>query len=117
MKLPSNTTGTERPDFIARYFLRRLAMAHRKRPNRKPRIQYTNALVETILIFVGLPVIGLAGIVMISSLRWAPQILTKGPEISQLGLAIYSVDILCGHRAPLARAKTQKIQRRSVRLC
>src|ERR1700722_1539719 len=55
MTLPSKPSGTKRPDFIARYFLRRLAMAHRDSPTRKPSIQYTNALVETILMFVGLP--------------------------------------------------------------
>jgi hypothetical protein len=37
-------------------------MAHRDSPNRKPSIQYTNALVETILIFVGSPMIALASL-------------------------------------------------------
>jgi hypothetical protein len=99
MTLPSNTTDTERPDFIARYFLRRLAMAHRESPSRKPSIQYTNAFVETILIFVGMPMIGLTSTVLLSSLRWAPQILPKGHGFSRLGAAIivWTLSVIIGH--------------------
>lgn len=95
----SNPTAAEKPDFIARYFLRRLAMAHRESPRRKPSIQYTNALVETILIFVGMPVIGLASVLLITSLRWGPLILTKSPGFSQLGGAaiLWLFSVIVGH--------------------
>jgi hypothetical protein len=99
MTLPGNPTGTEKPDLIARYFLRRLAMAHRESPSRKPSIQYTNALVETILIFVGLPMIALASIVLIPNLRWVSQILPKGSRFPQLGFAIilWTLSVVIGH--------------------
>ena len=71
--MPISANAVEKPDFIARYFLRRLAMAYRESPSRKPSIQYTNALLETILIFIGLPMMGLASLVLIPSLRWAPE--------------------------------------------
>jgi hypothetical protein len=97
--MPISANPLEKPDFIARYFLRRLAMAHRQSPSRKPSIQYTNAFVETILIFVGMPVIGLTSIALLSSLRWAPQILPKGHGFSQLGVAIiiWTLSVIIGH--------------------
>ena len=88
-----------KPDFIARYFLRRLAMAHRERPDRKPRIQYTNAFVETILIFVAMPMGGLASVALLAILRWAPQVLPKGFGFSQMGaaLALWSLSVVVGY--------------------
>jgi hypothetical protein len=99
MDIKVSANAADKPDFIARYFLRRLAMAHRHSPSRKSSIQFTNALVDTILVFVGLPILGLLGIVMLSSLRWAPQILMNGPDFSQLsfGITLWIVSLVIGH--------------------
>jgi len=95
----TTTNPIEKPDFITRYFLRRLAMAHRESPNRKPSIQHINALVETILIFVGMPVVVLASLILIPSLRWAPQIFPKWTSFSQLGFApmLWIFSVIIGH--------------------
>jgi len=95
----TNPTAAEKPDWIARYFLRRLAMAHRESPNRKPWIQHNNALVETILVFVGMPVIAIASLILIPSLRWAPQIFPKWTSFSQLGFALmlWILSVIIGH--------------------
>ena len=97
MQISANSP--EKPDFIARYFLRRLAIAHRDSPSRKPSIQYTNALLETILVFVGMPLIGLASLVLIPSLRWAPNTLAKWSSVSHFGLAtiLWIVSTGIGH--------------------
>ena len=89
----------ERRDFIARYFLRRLAMAHRASPSRKPSIQYTHALLETILIFVGMPMLGLASFVLIPSLRWAPDTIAKWFGFSPRGglIILYVLSLIIGH--------------------
>jgi hypothetical protein len=99
MTLPSDPTATDKHDFVTRYFLRRLAMAHRESPSRKPSIQHTNALVETILVFVGMPVAAVASLILIPSLRWAPQILPKWTSVSQLGLALmlWILSVIVGH--------------------
>jgi len=97
--LPIDSTHSERPNFIARYFLRRLAIAHRASPTRKPSIQYTNALLDTILIFVGLPMLGFASLILIPSLRWAPNTIARWFGLSpRLGLlALWILSLLAGH--------------------
>lgn len=74
-------------------------MAHRESPGRKPSIQHINALVETILVFVGMPVIALASLVLIPSLRWAPQIFPKWTSFSQFGFALilWIISLIIGH--------------------
>jgi hypothetical protein len=96
---PSNAEPAGKPDFIARYFLRRLALAHRAAPARKSSIQYLNALLETILIFVGLPMLGLASLILIPSLRWAPNTIANFFGLSpRLGLIILCVlSLVVGH--------------------
>jgi hypothetical protein len=91
--------AAEKPDVIARYFLRRLAMAHRQSPNRKAWIQYNDALVATITLFVGMPVIAVASLILIPCLRWAPQIFPKWTRFSQLGLALmlWIPSVIIGH--------------------
>jgi hypothetical protein len=95
----SNPPAAEKPDWIARYFLRRLAMAHRESPNRKPWIQHNNALVETIIVFVGMPVIAVASLILIRCLRWAPQIFPKWTGFSQLrlSLVLWILSVIIGH--------------------
>jgi hypothetical protein len=97
---PANAGLNSDVDFITRYFLRRLAKAHRESPTRSPSIQYTNALVETIYIFVGLPVVGLASLILIPSLRWAPNTIAKWFGLSpRIGLIIMCVmSLVIGHR-------------------
>jgi hypothetical protein len=87
-----------KPDFIARYFLRRLAMAHREAPARKPSIQHINALVETILLFVGMPMISVASVVLIGSIRWGPQVLSRSLGASPLTAVfiLWSLSVVIG---------------------
>jgi hypothetical protein len=96
---PANADLSTEVDFIARYFLRRLAKAHRESPTRKPSIQYTNALVETILIFVGFPMLGLASLILIPSIRWAPNTIAKWFGLSpRIGLIILCIlSLVVGH--------------------
>jgi hypothetical protein len=97
MQISNNSKG--RPDCIARYYLRRLAMAHRESPSRRLSIQHINALVETILVFVGMPVVALASLILIPSLRWAPQIFPTWTSFSQLGFALmlWILSVIIGH--------------------
>jgi hypothetical protein len=92
-----NQNSTERLDVIARYFFRRLALAHRD--SDKPSVQYNNALVETILVFVGFPLIGLASFVLILSLRWAPTTIAKwfgmSPRIGMIVIVVFA--LFAGH--------------------
>jgi hypothetical protein len=94
-----NPTADEKPDVIARYFLRRLAMAHRDSPSRKPSIQYTNALVETILVFVGMPMIAIASLILIPSIRWAPDTIAKWFGFSPRGgvIILSILSLVVGH--------------------
>jgi len=73
----SDAPATDKRDFVTRYFLRRLAIARHRVPTRKLGTQYTDALLETILIFVGLPMLGIASLILIPSLRWAPNTIAK----------------------------------------
>jgi hypothetical protein len=77
MTSPSDPTATDKRDFVTRYFLRRLAIARHRVPTRKLGTQYTDALLETILIFVAMPMLGLASLILIPSLRWAPNTIAK----------------------------------------
>jgi hypothetical protein len=90
-----NSTGG--PDFIARYFFRRLALA--RRASDKPSVQYNSALAETILVFVGFPLTGLASFVLILSLRWAPTSVAKwfglSPRIGVFVIAVFA--LVVGH--------------------
>jgi hypothetical protein len=92
-----NPNSTERLDVIARYFFRPLALAHRD--SDKPSVQYNSALVETILVFVGLPLIGLASFVLILSLRWAPTSVAKwfglSPRIGMFVIVVFA--LVVGH--------------------
>jgi hypothetical protein len=78
---------------VARYFLRRLAIAHRK--SNKPRVQYANALAETILIFVTAPACSLIAVTVILALKWAPNPVTRlfglAPQVEALIISALSV--------------------------
>jgi len=75
---------------VGRYFLRRLALAHRKSSN--PKVQYANALAETILVVIGLPIAGLTCFVMVINLRRGPdpihKLLGAAPLFGQLVFGI-----------------------------
>jgi hypothetical protein len=77
MTSPSDPTATDKRDFVIRYFLRRLAIARHRVPTRKLGTQYTDAFLETILIFVSMPMMGVASFILILSLRWAPNTIAK----------------------------------------
>jgi hypothetical protein len=89
--------STERPGVIARYFFRRLALAHRV--SDKPSVQYNTALVETILVFVGFPFIGLVSFVLILSLRWAQETVAKwfglSPRVGMILIVVFA--LVLGH--------------------
>jgi hypothetical protein len=86
MTSPSDSTAPDKRDFVTRYFLRRLAIARHRVPTRKLGTQYTDALLETILIFVGLPMLGVASLILIPSLRWAPNTIAKWIAYSPWGV-------------------------------
>src|SRR5450631_3779232 len=75
--LPIDANSTKRLDIVDRYFLRRLALAHHK--SDKPPVQHMKALMEAILVFVVLPAIAFASLVVSPSLKWTPNTLAKGP--------------------------------------
>jgi len=54
-------------DTVTRYFLRRLAMAQQK--SRDRRVQYANALAETIFVFVVTPIASIVGFCIITSAK------------------------------------------------
>jgi hypothetical protein len=90
---PVNSDSTMELDVIARYFLRRLALAHLK--SHKPSVQYNNALADTIGVFVAFPVVGFASFVVILSLRWAPSTIAKwfglSPRIWMIAVVVLSM--------------------------
>jgi hypothetical protein len=88
MTSPSDSTAPDKRDFVTRYFLRRLAIARHRVPTRKLGRQYTDALLETILIFVGLPMLGVGSLILIPSLRWAPNTIAQWIAYSPWGVAI-----------------------------
>ena len=79
---------------VVRYFLRRLAMAHRK--SAKPRVQYANALAETVLVFVALPIAGITSFFLVISAKWGAN-----PIIETLGIAPQIGGIVFGALAML----------------
>jgi hypothetical protein len=90
-------------------------MAHLESPSRKLPIQYINALVDTILLFVGNPMIALASLILIPSLRWAPQFFPIWHSFSQLGLGLilWIPSVIIGH---IWLGRKFKKYRRSFRL-
>jgi hypothetical protein len=60
---PTNPSPPEQPSVIARYFLRRFALAHRK--SNKLRVQFANALADTIFVFVGMPIAGITNFILV----------------------------------------------------
>lgn len=57
-------------DLVTKYFLRRLAIAHRQGAYKTRRGEYEDAMMEVILLLLGLPIVGLLGAAVILSLRW-----------------------------------------------
>lgn len=98
----SNTGIVCSAGVVGRYFLRRLALAHRK--FNKPRVQYANALAETIFVFVGLPIAGFICFMLVISAKRAPDPILKvlgiAPQIEQLffGVAAMLVGYLLLHK-------------------
>jgi len=68
---------SSKTDIVTRYFLRQLALAHYKTPQRALFVQYKNSLVETVITFVLLPLIGLVGLISIAGMSWSGPILSK----------------------------------------
>jgi hypothetical protein len=73
---------------IDHYFIRRLAMAHRK--SNKPRVQFANALADTIVIFVALPIAGLANFIIVLNAKNAAiaKLLAAMPPIGPYVLCL-----------------------------
>ena len=91
--LPTNSPTFEQPDLIARYFIRRLALAHRKW--NKPSVQYNNALADTVGVFVAFPLVAFASFILILSLRWAPNTVAKvfglSPGVGMIMIVVFSM--------------------------
>jgi hypothetical protein len=75
MKLSDPTVQT--PDFIDRYFLRRLAEEYHENPKWELSAHYRNAFVETVFIFVVMPVLGVAAFILIAGLAWSAPLFAK----------------------------------------
>ena len=84
MYLPGARPPSQPPGIVARYFLRRRALVHRKYSGNETSAQHNRAVMETILIFVGLPTIALGSFLGNVALRWAPS-----PIVSALESAPY----------------------------
>jgi hypothetical protein len=92
-----NPSGAKR-GALERYFLRRLAIAHRVYG--KPRVRYANALADTILVFIAAPAAGILTFILILSLSWAPNPITRVFGISpQLETIVGAAALMfIGHR-------------------
>jgi hypothetical protein len=78
----------DNPDFITRYFLRRLAIARRKR-HINPLTPFNDAKVEVILIALAAPLVGMLSFFLVASLRWlTPAEAGRIPLPSKLTQAI-----------------------------
>jgi hypothetical protein len=87
------------PKAVARYFLRRLALAHLKFNN--PSVRYNNALADTIATFVAFPAVAISSFIVILSFRWAPTTVAKWFRISPWAwiAAIVVISMVGGHWA------------------
>jgi hypothetical protein len=87
-------------DLITRYFLRRLAISRRKLQNASQNASYRDALLDVILVVLGLPGIALLSFVGISTRRWWEPIgSAKWPWLSfpVSALGIWAVAVIFGH--------------------
>jgi hypothetical protein len=89
MALKMNTlpVDAKRLRTVDRYFLRRLAMAHRK--SNKPRVQFANALADTIFVFVIIPIAGLINFLLVVNAKHpvVTKIIGVAPNIGPYALA------------------------------
>jgi hypothetical protein len=70
-------------DLITRYFLRRLAISRRKQPHASKNASYRDALVEVILVVLGLPSVAIMSFFGIATMRWwEPVMSAKWPWMS-----------------------------------
>jgi hypothetical protein len=98
----------EHPDFLTKYFLRRLAIARRERRYNNRGAEHNEALFELLFFIVLLPVGGLATFAIILSLRWMPgghAVSNSLPSLYFLGAALTIVCYLIGRRILSARYK------------
>jgi hypothetical protein len=75
--IPINEQPEIKVDTVTRYFLRQLALAHHKTPQRALFVQYKNSLVETVINFVLLPLIGVVIFISVAGLSWSAPIYYK----------------------------------------
>jgi hypothetical protein len=81
---------------VGRYFLRRFALAQRKSNNL--RVQYANALADTIVVFVGLPIASVTSFGIATSAKWGAQLLARafGTALQLDALMLGAVVMLVG---------------------
>lgn len=75
-ELPGGRVG-----WMARYFLRRLALARRD-PRNSATAAYSNALFELTLVVVLMPCLAIFSCVLIASVKWAPTFARAHPNFS-----------------------------------
>lgn len=100
MMLSMGSEHSESTDFLARYFLRRLAIARNKLKLASPETRYRDALVEVILVAVVMPALGIMNFLGVASMTWWDPIVTaRWPWLSvQLAfLIVAAVAVLLGH--------------------
>jgi hypothetical protein len=88
-------------DLITRYFLRRLAISKRELQHASKDASYRDALVEVILVVLGLPSVAALSFVGISTMQWwEPVISAKWPWLSfSVGaLGLWFVAVIVGHQ-------------------
>jgi hypothetical protein len=85
MSLPSPQLSSQTPGMVARYFLRRVALIRRKYPKNQPIAQFVRAVMETILVFVSLPVVAIGSFFGILAVGHAPN-----PVVTVLESAPYA---------------------------
>ncbi len=91
----------EHPDFLTKYFLRRLAIARRERRYNNRGAEHNEALFELLFFIVLLPVGGLATFAIILSLHWmngAHEVSDSLPFLYFLGGGLTIVCYLIGRR-------------------
>ena len=88
-------------NLITRYFLRRLAISRREQQRASKDATYKDALVEVILVVLGLPGVAILSFVGISTMRWWDTVASArwpwlSPSVGALGL--WFVAIIVGHQ-------------------
>lgn len=98
MNCSRNEGGGGRLGWADRYFVRRFALA-RRMPTSSTATAFSNALFEVTLVAVALPCLAVYSCVLVTSLKWAPNLTRAHPNFSPklVGLVIGFLAAGAGH--------------------